>query len=171
MMSIKQKKRLSWVCLTVAAGIIAWQGVIASEKQQRLEKAEQHLELALWGSDNGLFDLTVPRSSERIIGDRDQWYATHAWYNEQFGDLLGNKTPSPPYGRTFLERICPEDQASVINAIEIAVRRRNGVEVVFQAEHTDGTHHWFAPGYHAQDAGAAARRFDHTIIAGRRDCL
>jgi PAS domain S-box-containing protein len=138
-MSTKRRKQLSWVLLVVALGVIVWQGTVTYQNQRRLEEAEQRLELALWGSDNGLFDVTVPH-------DHKSWDAAYAWYSSHFMELLGidhHAPPLPPYGASFLDRVRAEDRKLVTGAIETAVRTKNGFDVIFQAKHMDGMYHWY----------------------------
>lgn len=135
----KERKQLSWVLMGVAVGVIVWQGTVAHENQRQLVEAEQHLELALWGSDNGLFDLTVP-------ADRVSWDTTYAWYSDHFSELLGfdhHDKPLLPRGDAFLGRVCAADREMVTTALATAVRRKNGCDIVFQASHADGTQHWY----------------------------
>jgi len=137
-MSTKPRKRLAWGLLAAAAVLIVWQGSIVYQNQSRLQEAEQRLDLALWGSDNGLFDWSVPSGNQ-------SWAEMPVWYSAHFKELLGLKQIAglPANGASFLECIREEDRPDVLHAMTMAVQTRTGCDVVFQAQHKDGTYHWY----------------------------
>jgi PAS domain S-box-containing protein len=137
-MSTRLRKRLAWALLLVAGTIIVWQGTVTWEHQARLEEAEQRLELALWGSDSGLFDWAAPVTGEN-------WYDTHAWFSTQFKGLLGcdRSDKFAPTGAAFLEYVRYEDRANLIRALDVAHWMQNGFDTIFQAKYRDGTYHWY----------------------------
>lgn len=121
------------------------------ETEETLRDAQVKLQLAIEGSDIGIWDWNII-TGERVWSDRSK---------EMFGIPLASTVTR----ELFLERVHPDDRASVTTALAAALEQGNDYSQEYRVIHPDGQQRWvLTKGRVFYDDQGTATRMSGTVI-------
>jgi len=105
---------------------------LLSRRYEALRKSEERFQLAVAGSNDGIWDWDVRTN--------------HVYYSARLKEKIG-VTPLdnfPPFPESFYERMHPDDLESIQQAVRRHVRQRDPYKVEYRVRVRDGSYRWFS---------------------------
>ncbi len=134
----RQTQRLLLLTTLAAAGMLVPIGLVLShrmvrrreEAEQALKLSEERFNLAVTGSNDGLWDWNI--------------VTKEVYYSPRFKQLLGYREQE--MGSTveaLMTRVHPDDQKSMVSAMEAHLRHRTPFDVEMRVQTKSGEYRWF----------------------------
>lgn len=132
----KIRKLLSWVVLTIIILSVIVQGYYLQKTKEQQRIAQQHLQRAIEGSQNGLWDWS------NVPEDKSEWFESKIWCSGKFSELLGIQEDIIKFG-DIVSRLHPDDIEPTIEAIKETLLTGEPCELDFQMKYGENKYRWY----------------------------